>query len=159
MTAGHLAAQDVGAGPTEGLGGGRPEQPLAGRVEADDPVLGVDLEDEVRGAVDDRAELVSLVLERLAQPGAGERDGELVAGEQGDPQAIVVERVARLRPDGEEHRGLGLREDDGTAARDRVDPRSSRLERRPGDSGRHRMPARDPRRRSGRGRSSGAGCR
>ena len=35
------------------------------------------------------------MLERLAQPGARERDGQLVAGEQGDPQAVVVERAAR----------------------------------------------------------------
>ena len=123
VPAGHLAAQDLGTRPAERLGGGRPEESLPGRVQSDDTVLGIDLEDEVGGTVDDRAELVPLVLERLAQPGAGERDGELVTREEGDPEAVVVERAARWRPDGEEHRGLRFRQGDGSAAGDRRRPR------------------------------------
>ena len=72
-----------------------PEQPLAGRVEADDAALRVDLQDQVGRAIDDGAELLPLALERLAQPRALERDRQLVAGQQGDPEAVRVERPAQ----------------------------------------------------------------
>ena len=125
VTAGHLATQDVGARSAHSSGGRRPKEPLARRVEADDPILGVDLEDEIGGAVDDGPELVPFAFQRLAQPCSGERDRELVASEEGDPKAVVVERSARLRPHSEEHLGVGLREGDRAAARDRRRSRSA----------------------------------
>ena len=67
-----------------------PEQALAGRVEPDDPSLAVDLDDEVGRAIDDGRQLAALPLERLAQPRAPERDGQLVAGELDDADAVRV---------------------------------------------------------------------
>ena len=61
----------------------------------DDPPILVDLEDEVRGAVDDRAQFLALSLERLPKPRSGERDRQLVASELGDAQAVGVEVAAR----------------------------------------------------------------
>ena len=80
---------------------GHPEQALAGRVEPDDQAVGVHLDDQVRRAVDDGLELVALLLERLSQAGPGEGDGELVAGELRDPEAVLVEGTVLGRPDDE----------------------------------------------------------
>jgi len=66
VTAGDLAPEHVRARPTEGLRSGDPEQPLPGRVQAHDVILGIDLEDEIGRAVDDGFELAALILERLA---------------------------------------------------------------------------------------------
>ena len=79
----------------------------------------VHLDDQVRRAVDDRLKLVSLLLERLAQAGPGERDRELVSGELRDPQAVLIQGPVLDRP----HDEHGLRrlvgEGQGATARRR----------------------------------------
>ena len=75
------------------------EQPGAGRIEADDAPVAVDLEDEVGRAIDDGAQLLAFLLERLAQACPRERDRQLVAREQGDAHAVLVEDRVRPRPD------------------------------------------------------------
>ena len=99
VAAGDLAAEDA----RRRSGRARrppsmPEQPLAGRVEPDDPRLGVDLEDQVGRPVDDRGQLLPLALEGLAQARPLERDRELVAGQLDDPDPVGVGRATVDRP-------------------------------------------------------------
>ena len=99
MATGDVAAEDLVAGSAEGVAGRDPEQPLAGRVEADDATVAVDLDDEVGRAVDDGRQLAALALERLAQAGTAERDRQLVACELGDANAIGIGRPAVVGPE------------------------------------------------------------
>jgi hypothetical protein len=61
MTARGLAPENVTARPTEGVRRRLAELSLACGIEANDPVIGVDLEDEIGRAVHDRAEFVAFL--------------------------------------------------------------------------------------------------
>jgi hypothetical protein len=77
----------------------------------------IDLQDQVGGAVDDGAQLLSLPLECLVQPGVQERDTEFVSGEQDDPDAILVELASRTWPDPDDGTGREVAQHHGATAR------------------------------------------
>ena len=99
------AAEHVSAGQAERVADRDPEQALAGRIEPDDPSIAIDLEDDVGRAVDHGRQLATLALEGLAQPGAPERDDQLMPCQLDDPDAVGVRRPTIRAPQPEQDRG------------------------------------------------------
>ena len=90
-----------------------PEQLLGRAIDAQDPTLRVDLDDRVRRAVDDRAELEPFELEGGPKLGIAEGDRQFVPGELEDTHALAVELAANGRNDADHPGGPALYEDHG----------------------------------------------